>query len=169
MITANDIISLDPCWLHAYTNGAERIRALVGTGVTALQIARDDRVSLDDRRWVLCHLLARGPRPDLRGLVRWEMHQALKVGHLVTDSRYPGATEVVLRWTTGDASDEELGAARGVLRSIWCSTYAARPDRAHAAYAAYVAAALPVAPFFAAGITATEEALEELAQIIDAL
>lgn len=110
MITYDQIAALNPCWLRE--GRAEELRRRVGDGVTAMQIATAADVSINDRRWLLTNLLARGPRPDLRALVRWVCACALDAVDTIRDWHAEGVArsciETALRWCDGDASIEEV-------------------------------------------------------------
>ena len=141
IFTYAEIAALRPCWLQ--DGRAELLRTLVGDDVTARQIAEDERVSLSDRRWVLCHLLARGPRPNLRSLIEWAARIALDDAALITDEYDEGvarhAAELALRWSQGESiSRDEPYAAYCAARAAdaWAAAYVAYA----AAYAAAAAA-----------------------------
>jgi hypothetical protein len=147
LITADDIIALNPC--SAWP--ADKIRRMVGRGITADRIARDERIPLADRRWVLCHLLARGPQPDRPALVRWSCAIALRaVDHITDEESHAAARECIetaIRWSVGDATADQVWSARSLVYDHWPAAYAAAYaadaaayDAAYAAYAAYAAA-----------------------------
>jgi hypothetical protein len=62
---------------HIYPRGLDDLRAVflrrfVGdNGIAPRALATTDELTLEDRRWLLASILATGPRPDLRALVRW--------------------------------------------------------------------------------------------------
>lgn len=161
--TSADVLALAPCWVTYPAPGRDEatLRRLVGEGVTARAIAECEQLSLADRRWVLCHLLARGPRPDANALVRLACDVALSVVDQITDVTTHAAArqaiETAQRWSVGDATVEEVWRARDALR-----------DRAAAAYAASAAAAADYAARAAAAYAAdARRHLLDLAAILD--
>lgn len=165
MITYDQIAALNPCWLRE--GRAEELRRRVGDGVTAMQIATAADVSINDRRWLLTNLLARGPRPDLRALVRWACSCALDAVDAVDtirDWHIEGATrsliETTLRWCDGDATIEEVWRYRDAADA------AAAADAADAADA-WAAARADADADAVATRTSVEAHLRQLARIID--
>jgi len=172
VITADEILALGPCWTRdGYELAGERynshaaeetIRQLVGNGVSAAQIAADERLTLPDRRWLLCHYLARGPRRDLPALVQWAaecaqdaVDRVVVAGQMDEDTEAVSrqAIEAAIRWT------EERTAAAAAA--------AVAADAADAAaYAAYAAAA-DAAAYAAYAGGDTHDSLITLARIID--
>jgi len=126
--THDEIAALGPCWLR--DGRAWLLRTVVGDGVTARQIAEVEGVSLRDRRWVLCHLLARGPQPNLRALVEWAAGIALDDAASITDEYDEGvaryAAELALRWSQGeDVSRGDLYDAAAARAAARAAAYAA--------------------------------------------
>lgn len=172
MITYDQIAALNPCWLRE--GRAEELRRRVGDGVTAMQIAAAADVSINDRRWLLTNLLARGPRPDLRALVRWACACALDAVDTIRDWHAEGVMraciETTLRWCDGDATIEEV--RRDCADAAAAAAYAAAAAAAYAAYAAAAADAAADAAdaadaAYAAARTSVEAHLRQLARIID--
>ena len=131
LITVDDIMALRPCerWPRA------TVERLAGLGVTAHAIATHPAVSIQDKRWVLTNLLARGPRPDRKALVRWACMCALDACEYARDEYTEGVSraciETTLRWCNGDATIEEVRRDRYAAYDA-----AGAADAADAAYAA---------------------------------
>ena len=144
IFTAQEILDLNPCWI---ANGqTDLLRSLAGEGVTAMQIATDERVSIADREWVLTNLMARGPRPDLKRLIAWSCDQSAKsMPNLPADLRAicEGVLDTVRRWIKGETVD--LSAAwsaawRVADSAAWSAARSAARSAASAASAAWSAA-----------------------------
>jgi hypothetical protein len=161
----------------------------VGDGVTARRLAEADHVPIDDRRWLLVHLLARGRRPSLRALVGWACGCASDVVHFIADESAEGAAryaiEAALRWSQGESvplevlqeahatvvdSDLEFGAPEWrAERAVEWLLYAT--SNAQAGRSARVAAAVHHAARYTAECAPNawaQDHLLELAAILDA-
>jgi hypothetical protein len=139
LITADEILACSPC--RAWP--AERVRALVGDGITPEALARRADVSLADRRWALTQVLA---RRDRHALVRWACDCAVSVRHLLAGDALDAAdlaVQTALAWCEGDAPEEDCRAAYAAANADYAAAwaaYAATYAAAYAAWAAYAAA-----------------------------
>jgi hypothetical protein len=100
-----------------------------------------DHNGLEDALWCL-----RSVEGCDREIQRFAVWCARRVRHLLTDPRIVAALDVAERHARGEASDEELEAARGLAAEAALATWAAARDgrgdaRQWAASAAYAAAA----------------------------
>lgn len=159
--TIEDIRSWEPC----YDPNKYLPEEWCGT---ALDILDDKRIPLEDRLWVIL-------RTDLvseRLMRLFAVWCARQVQHLMTDARSIAALDVAERFANGQASREELDAARA---AAWAAAAAAREaaawDAARAAAdAAGVAAgaAAWAAAFRAAGAAAFRAAVDAAWAAVDA-
>jgi len=168
--THDEIAALGPCWLR--DGRAWLLRTVVGDGVTARQIAEVEGVSLRDRRWVLCHLLARGPQPNLRALVEWAAGIALDDAASITDEYDEGvaryAAELALRWSQGeDVSRGDLYDAAAARAAARAAAYAADAADDYAAARAYAAAYYYAAAYAADAARAAARAAAYAADAAD--
>jgi hypothetical protein len=102
IITENEVADLS---VHEWRSPelAAALYRLTDEGVTARQIADYEGLTVYDRRWFLTHLLARGPRPSLRGLVAWACGCAFDVVDLVAqEGEVRHALEAAVRWSAGE-------------------------------------------------------------------
>ena len=172
LITYDQIAALQPCWIR--DGRAHLLREYVGSGVTARQISDDERVSVADRRWLLTNLLSRGPRADRMALVRWAAQCAASSLHLIGNDRTRGAAtncvEVVLLWTVGDATIEEVRAARSAATAAYAADSDATARAARAADATARAADADSADAYAAAYAAdaAADAADATARAADA-
>ena len=93
---------------------------------TVLDILKDDRIPFPDRLWVVCRTELISER-TLRLFAVWSARQ---VQHLMKDPRAIAALDVAQRFAMGEASKEELDAARD---AAWAAARDAASDAAWAA------------------------------------
>ena len=137
-VTYEEFLKFGPCWLDE-EGGAERIKAYFdrfGGKMSALDILTLDDVSAEDKLWsVLREEFI--PAPILHEFACVCAEYALTL----IDNPDPSsikAVEVKRAWMRGEASDEELDAARDAAKA---AAWAAAGDAARAAWAAAWAAA----------------------------
>ena len=104
IITIETVLSWHPC--KAYPE--KKIREIVGDGLTALQIANLEDISVEDRIWVLCHIETLG---------EYLLHKFLIAcaEHVLSDDCDPrsrAAIETKQRWLVDEATTFDLLAAR---------------------------------------------------------
>jgi hypothetical protein len=105
-----------------------------------------DHNDLDDALWCL-----RSVEGCDREIQRFAVWCARRVRHLMTDPRSVAALDVAERHARGEASDEELKAARGLAAAAWAAeAEAASASAAAAAWAAEAEAASASAAAYAA-------------------
>lgn len=123
--TIEDIRKLNPCY------NPSKFLPETWTG-TALDILNVEACPAEDRLWVVCH---DGWIYD-RTLRLFAVWCARQVEHLMTDERSKTALNVAERYANGQATDEELAAARAAARAAANAAWAAE----NAAWAAENAA-----------------------------
>lgn len=170
IITTQRVLDLRPC--AAWSR--ERIAAIVGDGVTPMQIATDERITISDRRWVLTRLCATLPDGQQR-LVLWAASCAQDVAHLAADEDAARcAISVAIALATGCASaDDTITATTTAVDATYvaAAAAAAATTAVAAAYAAAVAvagiAAEAAAYAAAACATFTQKHLLDLATAME--
>ena len=131
-LTVEKVLETDPC--SSWTR--EEIEALIAPRKFVLHgtALRDSRVPIDDRVWLGITLLD-DPRRRLFACdcAEWSLGRERDAGHEL-DPRSWAAVEVARRYARGEATDEELAAARD---SAWAAAWtAARNSARTAAWAA---------------------------------
>ena len=145
-VTYEEFLKLDPCWLE-YEGGKERIKAYFdrfGGRMSALDILNLDDVSEEDRLWAVLREEFI-PAPILHEFACVYAEYALSLIKN-PDPRSVNAIKVKRAWLRGEATDEELAAARDAAcdayDAAWKVAYAAaRYDARSAAWAPDVCAA----------------------------
>ncbi len=131
-VTYEEFLDFGPCWLE-YEGGAERIKAYFdrfGGRMSALDILNLDDVSAEDKLWsVLREEFI--PAPILHEFACVCAEYAISLLDN-PDPRSIKAVEVKRAWLRGEATDEELAAARN---AAWDASDAARAADSAAAWA----------------------------------
>lgn len=156
MVTADEILTLNPCW------EASRIREAVGAGITYRQVAEAD-VPVADRRWLLTRLAARTDA-GRRVLVRWAAECARAVQPAGADPRSLAAIALAVEWAEGGAvmADQLRNAAIDAPCAADPAAYAADP----AAYAAAYVIDAADAAIYATSSTHSTYAAESVAAYV---
>lgn len=136
-VTYKEFLEFEPCWLE-YEDGAERIKAYFdrfGGRMSALDILNLDDVSAEDKLWsVLREEFI--PAPILHEFACVCAEYAISLIEN-PDPRGIKAIEVKRAWIRGEATDEELDAARAAAWdayvAAWYDARAAAWDTAKAA------------------------------------
>ena len=136
-VTYEEFLDFNPCWLEQ-EGGKERIKSYFdrfGGRMSALDILTLDDVSAKDKLWsVLREEFI--PAPILHEFACECAECALSLINS-PDPRSIKAIETKRAWLRGEATDEELAAARDAAWDAWGAAYSAAWDAAYsAAYAA---------------------------------
>lgn len=123
--TIDDIRSWKPCY------DPKRYLSEGWRG-TAIDILKHDTIPHDDKLWVVC----RESVIDKKTLRLFAVWCARQVEHLMTDERSKDALNLAERFAHGEATDEELSAARSSSFAA-ASSAAFAAVTASASYAAY--------------------------------
>uniref|UniRef100_A0A6M3J9T7 Uncharacterized protein n=1 Tax=viral metagenome TaxID=1070528 RepID=A0A6M3J9T7_9ZZZZ len=127
-LTVEKVLETDPC--SSWTR--ERIEALIAPRKYVLHgtALRDSRVPIDDRIWLGIALLDDSRRRLFAcDCAEWSLGRERDAGHEL-DPRSWAAVEVARRYARGEATDEELTAARA---AAWAAAWAAAGNSARAA------------------------------------
>ncbi len=131
-VTVNQVMAWEPCY------DSDRVEALFAGRecLTALEIADLD-IHAEYRVWALCHEELLTPC-ELRTLAcRFVRGTPLGDGRtvwaLLTDQRSRAAVEVAERYVLGEATDEDLAAARSAAFAAWAAARAAARSAAETA------------------------------------
>ncbi len=132
-VTVDDVLTWGPC--HSEVKVRE-MAAPLGERFDALDVLRATHITAEDRLWTVL----RPEMIDEPTLHEYACRSAewalafVALGGATIDPRSLAAIEVKRRWVRGEATDEDLAAARA-------AAYAAAADASAAAYAAAWAAA----------------------------
>ena len=151
-LTWADFKKFEPCY-----DPQERYGDFSGT---ILDILKDKRIPAKDRIWAA----TRKGMLDDRTLRLFTCKCVREVWHLLTDERSRKAVEVAELYAVGEATDEELAAARAAARD---AAMAAAWDAAWAAAMAATWAAARAATWAAARDAAMDKQIMILIQLIE--
>ena len=104
--TIDDIRSWEPCY-----DPSRHLRE--DWSGTVLDILKHEKIPPQDKLWVVC----RESLIDDRTLRLFAVWCARQMQHLMTDERSIAALDVAERHANGDATDDELAAARAAARA----------------------------------------------------
>ena len=137
LFTIEDIRSWDPCY--------DPIKYLPeGWSGTAVDILRHAEIPAEDKLWVVC----RESLIDDKTLRLFAVWCCRQVQHLTTDPRSVAAVDCAEKFAHGEATKDELAAARD---AAWAAVWDAAGDAAEAAAWAAAWAAARTAAWDAAG------------------
>ena len=151
-LTWADFQKFEPCY-----DPQERYGDFSGT---ILDILKDKRIPAKDRIWAAT---CKGVLDD-KTLRLFACKCVREVWHLLTDERSRKAVEVAERYAVGDATDEELDAARD---AAWDASSSAARDAAIAAAMAAAWDAAIAAAWAAAWAAAMDKQIMILIQLIE--
>ena len=158
IFTIEDIRSWKPC----YDPGRHLPEDWSGTAADLLKL---DTIPPQDRLWVVL----REEVIDAKTLRLFAVWCARQIEHLFTDDRSKQAIEVAERFANGQATDEELAAARVAAWDAWTAAWAAADDAAAARDAAWLAAWLAAWDAAAAAAAAWDADAAWDAQVVQLL